>query len=339
MALFLRSTFLLVLTAILPLGLGAQGAFDPGLQVGDEIPDFRLRDQNGDLYEFESLMGTRGLAILFFRSADWCPYCKTALAQLEEERSGYQEQGLRVVGISYDPVEVLAAFADRVGIEYRMLSDEGSATIRDFGLLNTDLDPGNPRYGIPHPGMVIVDAQRKIVAKYFEEDFRERFTPATILTREFGPAGGRETRIETPHLALTARLSQDVARPGNRVTMVVDIELPERMHIYAPEVEGYIPVEFNMDAHPEVTLHPVEFPEAEILYLEAIDERVPVYHDAVRITQDFTVSQEPASETVELTGELAYQACDDEICFLPTDVPVSFRFQIGSLDRTPAGAN
>jgi cytochrome oxidase Cu insertion factor (SCO1/SenC/PrrC family) len=45
--------------------------FDPGLKVGESLPPFRLPDQNGTLHDFKSLKGTKGLALLFFRSADW----------------------------------------------------------------------------------------------------------------------------------------------------------------------------------------------------------------------------------------------------------------------------
>ena len=42
-----------------------------GPQVGDEIPDFTLPDQNGKTWSRDSLMGENGALILFHRSADW----------------------------------------------------------------------------------------------------------------------------------------------------------------------------------------------------------------------------------------------------------------------------
>ena len=324
--------------SVLPGVAEAQETFDPGVKIGEMAPDFRLPDQNGVLQDFDSLKGEDGLAILFFRSADWCPFCKTALAQLEEERSGYENQGLKVVGISYDSIDILKTFEQRVGIGYRMLSDSGSKIIGEYGILNTDVPPDNERYGIPHPGTFIIDANGVIVSKYFEQNFRERFTPATILTREFGDAGGTETEIRTEHFTMTARLSQDLAARGNRISILLAIDLPDRMHLYAPGVEGYRPVALNIDSHPGVTLRPTEFPESEILYLEAIDESVPVYHDTVRLTRDFILGQTEAAQ-IELTGSLSYQACNDEICFLPTEVPISFTLNVGDLDAVRVNGN
>lgn len=42
-----------------------------GPKVGDRIPDFSLRDQRGQVYSLQSLLGSNGAIIVFFRSADW----------------------------------------------------------------------------------------------------------------------------------------------------------------------------------------------------------------------------------------------------------------------------
>ena len=42
-----------------------------GPQVGEQVPSFRLRDQNGRVRTLESIMGRNGAMLLFHRSADW----------------------------------------------------------------------------------------------------------------------------------------------------------------------------------------------------------------------------------------------------------------------------
>ncbi len=42
-----------------------------GPQVGSRVPDFTLLDQNGQSRTLASLMGPKGLMLVFFRSADW----------------------------------------------------------------------------------------------------------------------------------------------------------------------------------------------------------------------------------------------------------------------------
>ena len=42
-----------------------------GPQVGSRVPDFTLLDQQGRSRTLASLMGPKGLMLVFFRSADW----------------------------------------------------------------------------------------------------------------------------------------------------------------------------------------------------------------------------------------------------------------------------
>jgi len=42
-----------------------------GLAVGQKAPPFSMRDQLGHVQTLESLRGTKGTVLLFFRSADW----------------------------------------------------------------------------------------------------------------------------------------------------------------------------------------------------------------------------------------------------------------------------
>ena len=46
-------------------------ARDYGPVVGSRMPDFALRDQNGETRTLKNVLGPKGAAILFFRSADW----------------------------------------------------------------------------------------------------------------------------------------------------------------------------------------------------------------------------------------------------------------------------
>ena len=42
-----------------------------GPQVGERVPDFNLKDQNGKSWTLPSIMGPKGAMLVFFRSADW----------------------------------------------------------------------------------------------------------------------------------------------------------------------------------------------------------------------------------------------------------------------------
>jgi len=42
-----------------------------GPQVGERVPDFSLKDQDGKTRNLNSIMGPRGAMLVFVRSADW----------------------------------------------------------------------------------------------------------------------------------------------------------------------------------------------------------------------------------------------------------------------------
>jgi hypothetical protein len=58
---------ILVVTAV----CGQSPARDPGPAVGSRVPDFTAVDQDGRSRSLHSLMGPKGLMLVFFRSADW----------------------------------------------------------------------------------------------------------------------------------------------------------------------------------------------------------------------------------------------------------------------------
>ncbi len=42
-----------------------------GPQVGEQVPDFSLPDQNGENWTRQSIMGPKGAMLVFVRSANW----------------------------------------------------------------------------------------------------------------------------------------------------------------------------------------------------------------------------------------------------------------------------
>jgi cytochrome oxidase Cu insertion factor (SCO1/SenC/PrrC family) len=42
-----------------------------GPQVGESVPDFSLKDQNGKVWTLKSIMDRKGAMLVFLRSADW----------------------------------------------------------------------------------------------------------------------------------------------------------------------------------------------------------------------------------------------------------------------------
>jgi AhpC/TSA family/Disulphide bond corrector protein DsbC len=267
--------------------------------------------------------------------------------ELQEKLSDIRKQGLGVAAISYDTQAVLKNFAERRGITFPLLSDEGSNTIRAFGILNEQVTAGTLFFGIPYPGTYIVDPSGRVVSKYFEEDYTQRFTASDILVREYGSAAGAaHTSIETKHLRLSSSASADRVRSGQRIALTIDVDLKPGMHVYAPGVEGYIPIEWSMASSEAIIAHPVVTPQPRKLHLAAIDETVPVYAGQFRLVRDITLAKDTTlkslldpSGNLTIEGTFRYQACDDRMCYVPQTVPLKWTLHVEAPDRERAPAS
>jgi hypothetical protein len=88
-------------------------------------------------------------------------------------------------------------------------------------------------------------------------------------------------------------------------------------------------------------------PASKILFLPAINERVPVFEGKFLISQDVIVSSNSDfwgslgkdGKIFTISGKIEYQACDKTICYLPTSVPVKWQLHVFPLDRTRAPVN
>ncbi len=261
--------------------------------------------------------------------------------ELEQNTKQFEKLGLKVIGLSYDSPAVLKNFAERKGIHFPLLSDADSKIIRELGILNESVPKDNAFYGIPHPGTYIVDADRTITAKYFEEDYKQRFTGADILVQRYGVIPeGRAQEVEGKQLKAIATASNFIVRPGQRVALVLDLELKPNMHVYAPGVEGYIPIDWKAANTDVSTAHETTYPKPEILFLQAINEKVPVFKGKILLTRDVTIGPDAkvkaavdGSGQFTVEAKLRYQACDDRMCYIPQELPVKWTFQYEGFDR------
>ena len=68
-----RSTLTVVLMLVAMSAAGAQDKLEdePGLKIGDTVPEVVLKDQNGESVELAKLLKKSPVAIVFYRSASW----------------------------------------------------------------------------------------------------------------------------------------------------------------------------------------------------------------------------------------------------------------------------
>jgi hypothetical protein len=138
---------------------------------------------------------------------------------------------------------------------------------------------------------------------------------------------------ETPHLTITTSTAAPRVAPGGRVSLYVDVMPKPRMHVYAPEQEDYIPIRLTLAVDDETfRVSAPKFPKPEKYFFKPLKETQLVFSKPFRIVQEITVAATSAvrerarAEGASLTiaGTVRYQACDDTICYVPREVPVSW---------------
>ena len=264
--------------------------------------------------------------------------------ELESRRQELAAQGLGLAALSPDTVARLHDFARRRAIGFPLLSDADSTVIRAFGVLNEEIAPGEPNHGIPHPGMLVVDARGIVRKREFATGYAERPTVASLLDME---AGAPVTRIETPGgITVALSASDTTVMMGRRLTLRAEIAIPQDAHLYAPGADGYTALALELDEHPVIVPRKVRLPRSRILKFKGTGERLPVFDGpTVKLAMDAVVADaRPFMEWLAtkptdlvLTGRLAFQSCSSTACQPPASVPVTWTFQPAAPDfeRSP----
>ena len=101
--------------------------------------------------------------------------------QLQKNLPAFHEAGIEVVALTYDDPLLQQLFIDKNSIEYPFLSDIDAYSVTALGILNEDYEPGDGAYGIPHPGIFILNPEREIVGKIFVGGYEKRVSAQSVL--------------------------------------------------------------------------------------------------------------------------------------------------------------
>jgi len=100
------------------------------IETGGPAPDFTLSDQDGQPVTLSALRG-RNVVLYFYPKAD-TPGCTKQACGVRDHSADYKQANAVVLGISKDPVDDLRKFADKYGLPFTLLSDEGNAVKEQY---------------------------------------------------------------------------------------------------------------------------------------------------------------------------------------------------------------
>ena len=123
--------------------------------VGQEAPDFTLRDQEGKKVTLSELRGQT--VVLVFYPLDWSPGCTDQLNLYQDALADFRKQGAALYGISVDSAFSHKAFREHLGIDFPLLAD-----FEPKGDVARKYDMYLEKHGTNARGFVVIDAEGKV---------------------------------------------------------------------------------------------------------------------------------------------------------------------------------
>jgi len=171
-------------------GIDASSGIPEGLPVGQTAPDFRGKDDAGQVVSLKSLL-QHGPVVLFFYRGEWCPVCKRYLKQYRDSLDLVVAQGASVVAVTPETAANIEKTRQKTGFRFTVVSDPDRKIMTDYDVLFHVTDKyrnkiklvfrediaevnGDPDAWLPVPATYIISRKGYITARYFNPDYRDR---------------------------------------------------------------------------------------------------------------------------------------------------------------------
>jgi peroxiredoxin (alkyl hydroperoxide reductase subunit C) len=107
------------------------------VEIGDEAPDFTLRDQNNEEVTLSSFRGEKAVLVVFYPLA-FTGICTGELCRVRDAIADFQNDDVQVLTISVDSPYSHKVFSEREGYDFPLLSDfwPHGDVARRYGVFN-----------------------------------------------------------------------------------------------------------------------------------------------------------------------------------------------------------
>lgn len=164
--------------------------------ISDQAAPFDLPNVSGGNLSLESALQDGPVVLSFYRGS-WCPFCNLELNALQNALPEIRACGARLVAISPELPDNSLSHAEKLGLEFDVLTDLGNKVARSYGLIMTiheSLRPlylqwgldvpaanGDDSYELPVPATYVIDIKGTVRAAHIEKDYTKRMEPAAII--------------------------------------------------------------------------------------------------------------------------------------------------------------
>ncbi|MEL6484325.1 MAG: thioredoxin-dependent thiol peroxidase [Bacteroidota bacterium] len=140
------------------------------LKVGDKVPEFSAKDQDGNTVNLSDYKGKK-LVVFFYPRAN-TPGCTAEACNLRDNYSLLQEQGFELLGVSEDSEKKQANFKAKYEFQFPLLADEDHTVIETFGVWGPKKFMGKEYDGL-HRTTFVIDGEgviEKVIEKVKTKD-------------------------------------------------------------------------------------------------------------------------------------------------------------------------
>lgn len=125
------------------------------LKVGDKVPEFTAKDQNGNLFHSSKIIGKKAV-VLYFYPKDDTPGCTAQACSFRDQYEDFLSLNAEVIGVSGDNEKSHQKFAEKYRLPFTLLSDSNKELRKLFGVPTNLLGllPGRVTYVIDENGII-----------------------------------------------------------------------------------------------------------------------------------------------------------------------------------------
>ncbi|MFT5336332.1 MAG: peroxiredoxin [Sphingobacteriales bacterium] len=161
-----------------------------GLTKGENAPNFRGVNQNGEKITLSGLLSEGPVVLVFYRGY-WCGYCNRHLAELQAELAAFSDMGVKVVAVTPENKEGVNKTIAKTSVSFDIISDHDGSIMESFGVgfqVNKSYQKKMVNYigdelqdlhesgeaVLPIPATYVIGTNGQIIKSFFNPDYSER---------------------------------------------------------------------------------------------------------------------------------------------------------------------
>lgn len=133
------------------------------LQIGDQVPNFKLQASNGQQVELSDYAGKK--LVIYFYPKDMTPGCTAESCDFRDYNGQFAVYNTEVIGISPDDLMSHEQFVEKHELPFLLLSDTEHAVSELFGVWKLRSWEGKEFMGIER-STFLVDEQGKLAKEW-----------------------------------------------------------------------------------------------------------------------------------------------------------------------------